>query len=195
MPNHSGMRDTRIWIASDPDPMPENWVLCVSVEEPHAVPPEDLLRDGRCKECVTLNIPVAPEHINRVPRLTTVLTNAQVIELRERAMSGVTATQLAKDYKISSHHASDIARGLYYQKVGGPISKSLRRRPAGPKGLSPTRYAELDARVASAFNSNGSLQYGASTTVAEEFGITSRQVLEVAKRLRRNKRYGLEKSR
>lgn len=57
------------------------------------------------------------------------LSDAQVVELRERAAAGERTPALAAAFGVSPSVVTDTMRGARYARLGGPLTKPVRGRP------------------------------------------------------------------
>ncbi|MFD7980269.1 hypothetical protein [Streptomyces sp. NPDC059071] len=63
------------------------------------------------------------------PDATRVLTEAEVVEIRERSHAGATDLALALSYGVNAKAISDVCRGRSYQQYGGPIRQPKKNTP------------------------------------------------------------------
>jgi hypothetical protein len=73
-----------------------------------------------------LQVMTASEHQLEHCRERSPLTEAQVVEIRERAFAGEVASHLAEEFGISVNITCAIANGDIWTSVGGPIGKPQR---------------------------------------------------------------------
>jgi hypothetical protein len=97
----------------------------------------------------------------------TTLTNAQVVEIRERFAAGEMQRELGAEFGVTQCVVSAIVRGKWWRHVGGPITH---RKGHRPRKLSDAQVAALRARVA-----EGVSQRKASA----EFGISNQLVSDI----------------
>jgi hypothetical protein len=60
------------------------------------------------------------------------LTEALVVEIRERFAAGDSLPVLADEFNTTSGSISRIVNGLTWKHAGGPLTKGRRRRPIAP---------------------------------------------------------------
>jgi hypothetical protein len=97
----------------------------------------------------------------------TTLSDAQVIEIRERFAAGELQRVIGERFGVTQLVVSTIVRGKWWRHVGGPITHRRGRRP---QKLSSARVEALRARVAS-----GVSQRQASA----EFGVSNQLVSSI----------------
>lgn len=59
--------------------------------------------------------------------INTKFKDSEIVAIRHKAHSGISFTEIAKEYKIHPSHVSRVARGLIRKEAGGLIIKRLRR--------------------------------------------------------------------
>jgi len=70
------------------------------------------------------------------------LTDAQVVELRERYAAGARQTELAREYGIAQNSVSAIVTGRTRAAAGGPIAERTPRGPAAAPAAPRMRLTE-----------------------------------------------------
>lgn len=99
------------------------------------------------------------------------LTDAQVIQIRERRASGETLSSIAKEFGCSEGNIMDIARGLSWKHVGGPIV--ARGEIDGKRTLTAQDEGEICKLYAAG---------RAPWTLAERFGVSHSAIHAVLRR-------------
>lgn len=70
-------------------------------------------------------------------------TNEEIVEMRERRVRGETTVQLAKAFKTSPGHVSEITRGRMWPEAGGPIYHAKTRKTYDRGKLKPHQVREI----------------------------------------------------
>lgn len=106
------------------------------------------------------------------------LTDAQVIEIRERRAAGETLRALAEEFGCSEGNIMDIVRGLSWKHIGGPISPKKTMAEYKAK-LDTSQIRELCRRYAAGES---------PSRLAEEFGVSHPHVHSLLRRNRIERR-------
>lgn len=78
------------------------------------------------------------------------INEAAVLSIRRRAAEGTSYAALAREYRVSHAAISQIARGVRWAHVGGPLQPAKRRRKHGPTWapLEPAQVVQIRERFA-----------------------------------------------
>lgn len=125
-------------------PVPDGLLVCHSCDTPSCVNPDHLFTGtalANSRDCVTkgriargdrCGSRLYPELRARGERVNTAkLTEAQAVEVRERAANGETCASIAAAYGVAHPSVSAIIRGSHWKHAGGPVRPPMSRRERG----------------------------------------------------------------
>lgn len=98
-------------------PIPEGMVVCHKCDNPPCVNPAHLFLGTHADNVADM---VSKGRNGRgIQMATPKLNEAQVLEIRALAASGMNYTEIARRYPVTNHQISEIARGAVWREVGG----------------------------------------------------------------------------